>query len=324
MSGLAVAVDVGGTSIKFGLVDQEGAILERLTLPTPVGSGEDAVVDAIAKGIAALIEQSSIEDTRVLGVGIGSPGYLDKEAGMVMLAPNIGWSYYPLKEKLEERMKFPVWIDNDANLAAVGERWKGAGQLAKHMIMVTLGTGVGGGIIVNGEIVSGVNGVGGEIGHITVNPNGALCGCKKFGCLETESSATAIKRKALLAVEQGQETTLQHVYREKGEISPRDVAEAAKLGDAISVQIYNEASYYLALALSGLANSLNPEKILIGGGVERAGEVLYQPLRQYFSRFTLPEAVKAVSIEPARLGNDAGMIGAAYMVLSQVAQLHKI
>lgn len=312
----AIAVDVGGTYLKMGLISEEGKILSSLSLPTPVEEGGDAIIRKVAEGVTTIVGPEAVQGEEIIGVGLGIPGYVVKKTGMVMQAVNLHWKNYPAKAKLEELLPYPVWMDNDANLAALGEMWKGAGIGTKEMIMVTLGTGVGGGILVHGEIVGGVNGVGGEIGHITVRPDGVRCNCGKYGCLETESSATAMKRKAAEAMEAGRESSLRKVWDEKGRITPRDLAVAASEGDSLALEIFDSGAYYLAFALGSLINTLNPEKILIGGGVSAAGDFIMNPLKKHLKQFALPEALEVLSIELAQLGNDAGMLGAAALVFS--------
>ncbi len=309
----AIAVDVGGTSIKLGLIDDTGTILQRLELPTSVEK-EDAILVQIAAGIEILLQEQRLIRNDLLGVGLGVPGYLDKGTEIVTLAPNIKWKNYPAKSKLEGMINLPVKIDNDANCAAVGERWLGAGKMVDNMIMVTIGTGVGGGIIINGEVVRGAQGIGGEIGHIVVEPDGRQCGCGKIGCLETVASATAIRRKVIESLEQGELSQLGSIWEQHQELTARQVVEAAHTGDTLANAIFDQVAYTLALVLSGLTHALNPDKILIGGGISYAGDSLFEPLRNYFSRFTLDEANSNELITQAMLGNDAGIIGAAYHV----------
>lgn len=312
----AFAIDVGGTYLKIGLISEEGRIESSLSVPTPVEEGDDAVIRKIAEGIQQIAAAEAVGEGRIAGVGLGIPGYVVKKRGIVTQAVNLYWRNYPAKERLEALIPYPVWMDNDANLAALGEMWKGSGVGAKEMIMVTLGTGVGGGILIHGEIVSGVNGIGGEIGHITVRPGGERCNCGRRGCLETESSATAMRRIATVALEAGRESSLRRVWQEKGRITPRDLTIAANGGDDLALEVFDSAAYYLALALGSLVNTLNPEKILIGGGVSAAGEMILSPLKKHLEQFALPEALQVLSIEIAKLGNDAGMFGAAALVFA--------
>lgn len=311
-----IAVDVGGTSIKLGLVNVSGGIDSRLELPTLVGIGEDAIVKQIADGIESMIHSQAVARHDILGVGLGVPGLLDPSTGIVTMAPNIGWTDYPAKSKLEKLIQLPVYVDNDANCAALGERWLGAGEMAENMIMVTIGTGVGGGIIVHGKVVSGKQGIGGEIGHITIKPDGQMCGCGKMGCLETEASATAIRRKAIMYLEQGNKSALQIHWEQQQQVTPRQVVEAAQADDPLAVLIFDQVACDLALVLSGLTHALHPEKIIIGGGISYTGAPLFNPLRKYFKRFTLRAANHEHLIVSAKLGNDAGMIGAAFNVIT--------
>lgn len=317
MAQLAVAVDLGGTSIKLGLVTLQGDIIAKRAIPTPTKRGDDAIVHAIAQGVEELIA-TDVQGASVLGIGIGVPGFLDYAKGIVTLAPNIDWHDYPAQAKLTQKLRMPVALENDANCAALGERWRGAGRGVQSLVLTTIGTGVGGGIVIDGRIVRGKDGIGGELGHITVRPDGLLCGCGKHGCLETEASATAIRRKAMERLRLGEASLLQHLWKQHGDITPRQVVEAAQAGDALATTVFTEVAHTLALVLSNIAHTLNPEKILIGGGISHAGEPLFTPLRHYFDRYTLATANYPHMLAPATLGNDAGMLGAAYALFQSM------
>ncbi|MEH7515224.1 ROK family glucokinase, partial [Gottfriedia acidiceleris] len=273
----------------------------------------------IPKTITIAIEEklNQMDKTKedIAGIGIGAPGSVRLEDGLIFAAVNLGWVNYPLKEILEKESGIPVIVDNDANIAAVGEMWKGAGNGAKDVVMVTLGTGVGGGVIVNGDVAHGISGSAGEIGHITVQlENGVLCNCGKTGCLETISSATGIAR---IANEKLQNTTKETVLKEMSNDSPltaKDVFEAYSNGDEVAEEIVNHVMKYLALVLAGVGNTLNPENIIIGGGVSNAGDLLLRPLKKYFDEFAFTTVRDSTKLSIAKLGNDAGAIGAAYLV----------
>jgi glucokinase len=318
-----VGVDVGGTGIKMALLSAEGDILLKEQEPTPVSEGEDGVIAKIAAMVEDLLKQAGVAKERVAGIGIGIPGPVDADNGIVRQAVNLHWKQpVKLKEKLEHASSLPVFIDNDANTAALGEMWRGAGQGAKDLIAITLGTGVGGGVILQGKIVHGVNGVGGEIGHLTMEPTGGpLCNCGKTGCLETYASATAIIREGTRAAQEGTSPMLAKALAEHGSIQAKDVLEAAKAGDQAALAIVDQVAFYLGLALSHLANVLDPSKIVIGGGVSAAGEFLFSRIRESFRRFvTFPYVADSCEIVAATLGNDAGVIGAGWLVRSQVKE----
>ncbi len=317
---LLVGVDLGGTAIKIALLDSGGTILHKTQVPTPVAEGEDGVIAAIAQATADILAEKGADASRVAGIGIGVPGFVEEETGVVYQAVNLHWKHTPLKQKLERLTRLPVYVDNDANNAALGEMWRGAGQGAKDMIAITLGTGVGGGVLLNGQIIHGRKGMAGEIGHITVRPEGGpACNCGRTGCLETYSSATAIIREATQAANQGKSERLAAILREQGSLNAKHVFDAALAGDEAAIAVIDQAAYYLGLALSHLANILNPSKIVIGGGVSAAGDFLFSRIRASFERFSLPLAAESCEILPATLGNDAGVIGAGWLVASRQA-----
>lgn len=316
---LIIGVDIGGTAIKMALLSAEGELLLKREDPTPVALGEDGVIGKVGEMIEQLLAQHGSGKEQVAGIGVGVPGPVDEPTGTVHHTVNLGWKNTPLKDKLEQLTGLPVYVDNDANCAALGEMWRGAGAGTSDLIAITLGTGVGGGVIANGRVIHGVNGVGGEIGHITMEPKGGpLCNCGKTGCLETYSSATAIIREGTRAAEEGRSPRLAEVLGKQGRLKAKDVIDAAKDGDAAAVEVVDQATFYLGLALSHLANVLNPGKIVIGGGVSAAGEFLFSRIRETFVRYvTFPFVAESCPIVPATLGNDAGVIGAAWLVRSR-------
>ncbi|SYX87181.1 ROK family glucokinase [Paenibacillus alvei] len=308
-----VGVDLGGTAIKVGICDAEGKLLHTFEGPTEVAKGPDTVMDNIEKYVRLIVEQSPYDWAQVAGVGAGVAGFTNVKEGVIILAPNVGFKDVPIRSILEERLGKPVKIDNDANVAALGEVWSGAGKGIDHCVCYTLGTGVGGGIIINGRIVQGFSGLAGELGHMAVIPDleAIQCGCGKMGCLETVSSATGIIRMANDAVERGDRTSLSLVES----ITAKDVFDAAKAGDEVAVRIVSRAAYYLGKAMAAVAVTLNPERFIIGGGVSKAGEFLFEQIRETFMKLTPDPVTRGVSIVPAELGNDAGMIGAAGLFL---------
>ncbi|MBO8164786.1 MAG: ROK family glucokinase [Brevibacillus sp.] len=312
-------VDIGGTSIKVALLSFEGEIVRKTQVPTPVSAGEDGVMAKIVETVDHLLAEEGQSRNELAGIGMGVPGPVDEATGHVYQAVNLGWRDTPLKQKMEQLGGVPVWVDNDANTAALGEMWRGAGQGAKNMVAITLGTGVGGGVIVNGQIVHGVRGVGGEIGHVTIEPTGGpLCNCGRTGCLETYASATAIIREGTGAAAEGKSPRLALLLKQNGSLTAKDVFDAAREGDQVAVQVIDKAAFYLGLGLSHVANILNPGRIVIGGGVAAAGEFLFSRVREHFQRFSFCHAAESCEIVPATLGNDAGVIGAAWLVHQQV------
>ncbi|MGC5326245.1 ROK family glucokinase [Brevibacillus sp. SYSU BS000544] len=318
-TGIIAGVDVGGTAIKIALFDQAGSMLLKTQEPTPVAGGVDAIIESVHKTIQHLISQLNTPDVQLLGIGVGVPGFVDNKSGIVFEAVNLHWkTHVPLREKLEHLTKVPVYVGNDANNAALGEMWQGAGQGATDLVAITLGTGVGGGVIVEGRVIQGVTGAGGEIGHITVEPTGGPpCNCGKTGCLENYASATGIIREGMRVAKDQSSPFLAERLSTNGKVNAKDVFDAALAGDEAALAIVDQAAHYLGFGLSQLANILNPAKIVIGGGVSAAGDFLFDRIRQSFQKFTLPIAFRACEILPATTGNDAGVIGAAWLVHSQ-------
>lgn len=317
-----LGVDLGGTSTKLAFINLYGEIIHKWEITTDISENGIHITTNIAKAIDAKLKELDETKSRILGIGMGAPGPVRFQNGSVYEAINLGWDNYPLKDLLEVETSLPAVIDNDANIAALGEMWKGAGQGAKDLVCITLGTGVGGGVIANGQVIHGKSGAAGEIGHVTVvTENGAPCNCGKTGCLETVASATGIVRLAKEALSNGNGTSLLQQKLNTGQLlSSKLVFECAQENDLLSKQIIDKVSFYLGLALSHIGNLLNPEKIVIGGGVSKAGDLLINPVRETFEKYAFKRVLKSTKILPATLGNDAGVIGAAWLVKSRVNQ----
>ncbi|MGG1628753.1 ROK family glucokinase [Rossellomorea sp. NRS-1567] len=316
-----VGVDLGGTTTKIAFLNKYGELLHKWEIPTDKSeNGKNIIVD-IAKAIDKKLEDLDQSKDKLVGIGMGAPGPVDMAKGIIYEAVNLGWDKNtPLKDLLEMESGLSAVIDNDANCAALGEMWKGAGDGAKDIVCVTLGTGVGGGVITNGDIVHGVKGAGGEIGHITVVPEGGFqCNCGKTGCLETVASATGVVR---LANEKLDATTKASVLRgireSHGTVSAKDIFDAAREQDELALEVIDQLAFYLGLSLANLGNALNPEKIVIGGGVSKAGEILLTPVVKYFKQFSFPTVRTSTNLSIATLGNDAGVIGAAWLVKNKI------
>jgi glucokinase len=257
-----------------------------------------------------LAERCSIRREQIEGIGIGVPGYVDPVQGVVHESPNLGWKSVPLLDMLRRLTGRPVWIENDANAAVLGEYWLGAGAGVSDLVMITLGTGVGCGIIADGKVIRGADGFAGEFGHTKVETKtGNLCVCGKRGCLETTSSGLAMVRKAREAIQRGEQTLLTEMSG-KGE-TVKDIFDAAKRGDPIASSIVREAAFYLGVAMANLANLLNPRKMIIGGGISAAGTFYLSLIEQSFQQFALDVVRRNTAIVPAQLGNDAGVLGSA-------------
>lgn len=310
MSQYVFGVDIGGTTVKLGLFDVEGNLLDKWEIPTRTEESGSYILPDIARAIQQKIEEKQIEKDTVAGVGVGAPGPIDNQ-GVVHRAVNLGWGVFSIKDTMEEILKVPVMAGNDANVAALGEMWKGGGQGSSDLIVVTLGTGVGGGIIVDGKILTGVTGAGGEIGHIHVEDNESeTCGCGNVGCLEQYASATGVTRLANRKLKESEkESTLRG-----GEVSAKTVFDAVKAGDALAIEVAEEFGKYLGDCLAAIAGVVNPEAIVLGGGVSKAGEILIDYIRPHYEKNVF-HGSRNVKFSLATLGNDAGIYGAAKLVL---------
>lgn len=314
MSEYIVGIDIGGTAIKFGLVTSHGELLHKWNIPTNTENAGSHIVTDIWDSVQLMLLNQNIEIKTVIGIGVGIPGFIDTVSGVVHEAVNIGWKNINIKQQLEERTGLPVHIENDANIAVLGENWQGAGKQAKHVIAVTLGTGVGGGIISNGKILNGYNGMAGELGHILVEEKGVRCNCGNEGCLETIASATGIVRQARESLSKFPDSPLNAIYQKKKELTSKDIFEFAEKGDPLANEVIDYTTNRLAYTFANLGVILNPEKILIGGGVAKAGQPLLDRINASFREIALPRVIDACEIRLAELGNDAGVIGAAYLV----------
>lgn len=314
MNDLLIGVDVGGTTTKIGIITDKGNILEKWEIATRTENNGAAIVDDIWTSIANKMETLKWNTDRLLGIGIGAPGFADVASGVIFEAVNIGWQKYNLKDHLMNVSGLTVFVENDANIAALGENWMGAGNQAENLIAITLGTGVGGGIIVNGNILNGENGTAGEIGHITVELDGSPCNCGKSGCLETVASATGIVRQAMAIVRGNPAGSLADFYERTGTITAKDVFVLAQEGNPDCKQIIRYTGKVLGLAIANIATVINPAKILIGGGVSKAGDQLLSIIKETFHTYALPRVSEVMDMKIAQLGNDAGIIGAAFLV----------
>jgi glucokinase len=311
---LYIGIDLGGTSIKVGICNEAGDLVAKFEGPTHAEEGPEKVADLMAAYSRVLVENTGLDWDKVSGVGAGIAGFMDLKNGIVKLGPNLKWYDVPIRDMLQQRLEKPVLIDNDANVAALGEAWAGAGKGIDNVVLFTLGTGVGGGIVMDGKVVTG-QGSAGELGHINVVPDleAIQCGCGQMGCVETVSSATGIVRMAEDAVQRGDKTTLALLEQ----ITAKAVFDEARAGDEVANRIVQRAGYYLGRTLATVAVILNPQRFIIGGGVSRAGELLFQHVRENFAKYTPPAAQTNVDIVVATLGNDAGMIGAAGLHLQR-------
>lgn len=302
-------VDLGGTTVKLGFFDEEGTVLEKWEIPTRKDFDGKYILPDIADSILAKMEEKDLEKENVIGVGIGVPGPVNEE-GVIFGAANLGWGTMNINDALSSLTGLSVKAGNDANVAALGEMWKGGGQGYKNMIAVTLGTGVGGGIISEGKLLAGATGAGGEIGHIHVEDNESdVCGCGNTGCLEQYASATGIVRLAKRTLEESSmDSSLRSV-----EISAKTVFDAVKEGDALAILIAQRFGEYLGKGLAAVACVVNPEIFVIGGGVSKAGPVLLDFILDPYKKYVF-RGSRDAKFALATLGNDAGIYGAAKLV----------
>lgn len=304
-------VDVGGTTIKVGFFETSGKLIDKWEIKTNTENHGENILPDIAQAVDNKLAQEGISKSDVQGVGIGVPGPVRND-GVVNNCVNLGWGVINVKEELGKLTGLEVAVGNDANVAALGEMWQGGGKGSRDVVMVTLGTGVGGGIICDGKMVAGFNGAGGEIGHITVNEDEIEpCNCGQYGCLEQYASATGIVRMAKRKLAKSeQETTL----RAFGELTAKDIFDEAKAGDAMAKELVDELGTILGSALSNIACVVNPEIIVIGGGVSKAGQILIDTIQKHYIETSF-HACKDAKFALASLGNDAGMYGCMQLLL---------
>lgn len=311
-----IGVDLGGTNIVVGAMPEDGSreigVREE---PTHSERGAESVVDRIvsmiAQTISDVIATQGAKPQDFLGVGIGAPGPLDRERGIVVVAPNLGWRNFPLREEISERIHLPATLDNDANCATVGEWWRGAAQGARNVVGLTIGTGIGGGIVLDGRLYHGSSDVAGEIGHTTIDSTGRYCRCGNYGCLEAYASGPAIALRAREALERDEVSILHRMVDGQLErLTAATVYEAAKNGDALALEVVRDTAKFLGTGVANLLNTLNPDVVVITGGVTRAGDRLFEPLRAEVKRRAFRPAVEVCRIVPGTLHGTAGMVGA--------------
>lgn len=318
MSKKIIGIDLGGTSVKLAILTTIGEIQEKWSIKTNILDEGSHIVPDIIDSIKHRFETYGLTKEDFLGVGMGSPGVVDSEAGTVIGAYNLNWKTLQLvKDQFESALGLPFFIDNDANVAALGEQWVGAGNNNPNVVFMTLGTGVGGGVIAAGNLIRGVKGAGGELGHITVDFDAPFaCTCGKKGCLETVASATGIVNLTRrYAEEYAGDAKLKQLIDDGEEVTAKDVFDLAKEGDDLALIVYRHFSNYLGVACANIAAVLNPAYIVIGGGVSAAGEFLLDGVRNVFADNSFPQIKESTQIVLATRGNDAGVLGAASLVL---------
>lgn len=311
-----IGVDVGGTNVKIALVNKKGEITFSKTVPTRAEMGYEYTIGNIKQSIKDLLEEAKIDKNALEGIGFGFPGQIDCDNGIVRLAPNIpGWVNVPIAEIMQKEFDVPVKVDNDVRCAALAELNFGAGVGCHNLICITVGTGIGSGLIVNGKLVRGASNAAGEIGHVKLEmKDGLICGCGDTGCMEAYASGPAIVAMAKEYIAGGKSTKFREIAGDTDNITPATVAEAAKQGDVVAKRIFTIMGEYIGIGLSSVVNLLNPEKIVIGGGVADAGDLLLEPIKKTLKDRAMPIQGAAVEIVPAQLGNTAGIIGASLLI----------
>lgn len=312
-----IGVDLGGTQIRSALMDENGNILNRVTEWTLAEEGPEAIIGRLEEAIR---EAAGVMDwAQIRGIGIGAPGPLNPWTGVIHKAPNLpGWHEVPLRNLIAETFKVPAYVGNDANLAALAEKRFGAGKGVDDLVYMTISTGIGGGVIVGGELLLGAHGLAAELGHHTIDINGPRCGCGNIGCLEALAAGPAIARHAVDLIEGGAETSIMELAQgDLNRVTAKLVTRAAKKGDQVAIGIIQRAGFYIGVGIVNLLHILDPELVIIGGGVSKAGDLLFDSIQATVWERAMEAFVRQVRIVPAALGDDVGLLGAAALVLLQ-------
>lgn len=306
-----IGIDIGGTDTKVGMVNSKGSIVNEKTIASEVEKGVDHVLKNITKIVNTL--QASLEyNSNLIAIGLGIPGQIDCKKQLLLNSPNLpAFKNVNVPSRLKSYLNIPVFWDNDANLAALGEFTCGAGKEISEMMMITLGTGIGSGLILRGEIYHGSKGFGGEFGHLIINPHGPQCNCGNNGCVEAYAGTNGIIRTFKEITGSGTQTML--TQSEIKKLTPKHISKAADKGDAAAIKTFEQVGFYLGVGLAGVVNLLNLEMIVVGGGIARAGDLILEPARKAMKEYSLEDLGKSVQIVPAKLGNQAGLMGAAHL-----------
>jgi glucokinase-like ROK family protein len=314
--GFVIGIDFGATHLSLLAADVSARILEEIETSIDIQDGPEACLAEADVRVRELLSRAGLDMQAVLAIGIGVPGPIVTEAGMVVAPPIMpGWDRFPIRDTLEEQWGVPVSVNNDAELGVLGEWASGAGRGERTLVYIKVGTGIGAGLLIDGQIYRGLTGSAGEIGHLTIDENGPLCACGNHGCLEAIAGGRAIALQAQQAVGKGQRTQLSTI-KPAEKITARDVAAAARRGDLLSQQILTRAGSHIGIAIAGLVNMFNPGMIIIGGGVAQTGDILLEPMRQAVQRRSLPAATRVVRITTAMLGRRSSSMGAVIQALT--------
>lgn len=313
-----IGIDLGGTSVKLGITDTKGNIVSTYEVPTLAETNSvDMIYENMEDAVKHLLHQNKDKDLSISGIGVGSPGSIDPKEGRIVTGiDNIpALKGFPLAQRLQKKFSLPTFIDNDANNATRGEFLFGAGKGKKNIVMITLGTGIGGGIIIDGELYGGSNNYAGEVGHTTIVAGGKRCSCGNYGCWEAYGSATAMKKSAQSFIEKGVESSLHDFYPDQ--LNAKVIIDHAKHGDKLALDIFNETCQYIGIGLANLVNIFNPDVCIVGGGVSQAGDFLLKKIEFQTEKYCLPRARVSLKIKAAQLGNQAGILGSAALALMQ-------
>ncbi len=306
-----IGVDLGGTKILTAISDKKGNIIEKVKLSTEARKGKDHVIDNIIRSIDQVIAKAEVDKENIIRIGIGSPGPLSIKKGLVYESPNLNWTNVPIVQIVKDKTNIEVVLENDANAAALGEKWFGAGQDVDSMIYMTVSTGIGGGIIIDKKILHGVNDTAGEIGHFVIQTDGPICGCGNHGCFEAVASGTAINGIGkYIAAMHSDSLLYQLVDGDITQIDGKIVAEAAKMGDQFALQIWDDEARYLGIGIANLINIFNVGTIILGGGVMNAWDLINEKMIKTIKQYAFESAYNAVKIRRAALGSEVGVKGA--------------
>ncbi len=308
-----IGIDLGGTNIAAGIVDENGTLVAKKSVPTGAERTAEAVIKDMAQVAMDVVKENGYTMDDVVSIGIGSPGSVDKEKGELIYANNLPFSHTPMRAEMQKYIQKPIYIDNDANCAAWGEAVAGGAKGVQDFVAITLGTGVGGGIVINGKLYSGFNFTGGELGHMVIHTDGEPCSCGRKGCWEAYASATALIRQTKQAAEENKDSKLWDFYKKDGKFSGRTAFLAAREGDKAAQTVVDNYIKYVGCGLANIINIFQPEVVAVGGGVANEGDALLNPVREYVKKETYAKDIKQCRIERAFLGNDAGIIGAALL-----------
>lgn len=309
-----IAVDIGGTKMAAAIFSAPGKMIAKETCPTLVEKGARAAIERLCTAIKEMLKKNNLASSNIKTVGVGCAGGIDTAKGIVVTAsPNLpGWDGLPLADLIKEKLEITAYVINDAGAAALGEQRYGAGKGVKNLVLITLGTGIGGGIIIDGKLYLGISGSVGELGHITIEPCGPRCNCGNVGCLEMLASGTAIVRDATKRIRQGEKSTLTAMVKgEIDKITAEKVSEAARNGDKLAQEVMAQAAYYLGIGMIDIANIFNPEMIVIGGGMAALDDMIIAPGRKLVEERSYSRKLRTMRIVTAKLGNEAGIYGAA-------------